>query len=71
VLHVFEVLGGDGGNGDVVDVDFLLSDEVQQQVQRSLVMLQANVQRRHNSKVSMWLVAWASGSADEAKKSSY
>ena len=45
--HVLQILGGDGGDGDVFDVDLLLADQVQQQVQRALVLLQVDVERRH------------------------
>ena len=38
-LHVFQVLLGDLRNRDVVDVDVLLANEVEQQVERSVVHL--------------------------------
>ena len=41
-----QVLRGDGGDGDVVDVDLLFADQVQQQIERPLVVLQVNVQGR-------------------------
>jgi len=41
--HVFQVLAGDPGDGDVVDVDLLLADQVEQQVERPLVGLELNV----------------------------
>ena len=45
LLHVLQVLRRDGGDGDVVDVDLLLADQVQQQVERTLVVLQVDIQR--------------------------
>ena len=36
-VEIVEVLLGDLGNGNVVDIDLLLADEVEQQVERSLV----------------------------------
>ncbi len=44
-LHVFQVLLRDGGDGDVVDVDLLLADEIEQQVQRTIVLLQVKIKR--------------------------
>ena len=44
-LHVLEILLRDGGNGDVVDVDLLLADQVEQQVERPIVLLQVKIQR--------------------------
>ena len=35
--HVLHVLGGDLGDGNVVDVDLILPDQIQQQVQRPFV----------------------------------
>ena len=47
-LHVFEVLRRDLRDGDVVDVDLLLADQVQQQVERAVVVFQVKIQRgRH------------------------
>ena len=48
-LHVLQVLGGDGGDGDVVDVDLLLADQVQQQIKRPLIVFQMKVQRRRHN----------------------
>ena len=47
LLQILQILGGDGGDGNVLDVDLLLADQVQQQVQRALVLFQVDVQRRH------------------------
>ena len=33
-LHVSQVLLGDPGNGDVVDIDLFFADQIQQQIQR-------------------------------------
>ena len=35
-LHVLQILRGDGSDGDIVDVDLLLADQIQQQIQGSL-----------------------------------
>ena len=45
-LHVLQILLRDGGDGDVVDVDLLLADQVEQQIQRPVVLLQVKIQRR-------------------------
>ena len=39
VVGVVEELAGDAGDGDVVDVDVLLADEVEQEVERAVVDL--------------------------------
>ena len=39
VVGVLEELGGDAGDGDVVDVDVLLADEVEQEVEGAVVDL--------------------------------
>jgi hypothetical protein len=39
LVDVGEKLRGDFGDGDVVDVDVLLADEVEQQVERAVVDL--------------------------------
>ena len=47
-FQVLQVLGGDGGDGDILDVDLLLADQVQQQVQRALILFQVEIEwRRH------------------------
>ncbi len=45
-LHVFQILLRDGGNGDVVDVDLLFANQVEQQVERTIVLLQVEIKRR-------------------------
>jgi len=45
LLNIVEILRRDGSDGNVVDIDLLLADKVEQQVKRTLVMLQAYVQR--------------------------
>ena len=48
LLHVFQILLRDPSDGDVVNVDLLLPDQVQQQVQRAIVLLEVKIQRgRH------------------------
>ena len=39
VVGVLEELAGDAGDGDVVDVDVLLADEVEEEVERAVVDL--------------------------------
>ena len=39
MVHVGQKLRGDFGDGDVVDVDVLLADQVEQQVERAVVDL--------------------------------
>ena len=46
LFHEFQILGSDGSDGDVFDVDLLLADQVQQQVQRSLILLQMEIEWR-------------------------
>ena len=47
-LDVFEILSGDLSDRDVVDVDLLLADQVQQQIERPIVMFQVKIERsRH------------------------
>jgi len=46
LLQVFQVLIGDGGDGDITDVDLLPADEIEQQIERTLIFFQVNVQRR-------------------------
>jgi len=43
-LHVFEILLGDGGNRDVVDVDLLLADQVEQQIERTIILFQVKIE---------------------------
>ena len=45
ILHLFQIaqiLIGDLGDGNLVDVDFLLADEMEKQVQRAFKDLQLN-----------------------------
>ena len=44
--QVVEVLFGDLGDGDVVDVDFLLADEVKEEVERPFVDFELHGRRR-------------------------
>ncbi len=43
-LHVLQILLRDGGNRDVVDVDLLFADQVQQEIERPVVLLQMKIQ---------------------------
>ncbi len=45
-VQVFQVLRGDGGDGDILDVDLLLADQIQQQIERSLILLQVKIKGR-------------------------
>ena len=45
VLHVLQILLRDGSDGDVVDIDFLLADEVEQQIERAVVLREVKIQR--------------------------
>lgn len=45
-LHVVQILLCDGGDGDVVNVDFLFTDQVEQEIERPVVLLQMKIQRR-------------------------
>src|SRR5437868_14871595 len=48
LLHVLEILRSDTGNGDVVDTNLLLANEVKQEIKRPLVLLKLEVQgERH------------------------
>jgi chromosome condensin MukBEF ATPase and DNA-binding subunit MukB len=68
LLHVSEVLRRDGGDGDVLDVDLLLADQVQQQVQRPLILLQMDIQRRrHRFHDSMGRTAHERGGCGSGK----
>ena len=42
-LEVAEIVPGDGGDGDVVDVDLLLADEEEQEVERAFEDVQADL----------------------------
>ena len=44
-LHILQVLRRNLGDGDVVDVDLLLADQVQQQVERPVVMFEVEIER--------------------------
>ena len=46
LIHEFQILRGDGRDGDVFDIDLLLADQVQQQVERSLILFQVKTERR-------------------------
>ncbi len=46
LLHEVEVLRRDLRDGDVVNVDLLLADQVEQQVERPIVMFQVKIERR-------------------------
>ena len=43
LFHVRKILRGDGGDGDVLDIDLLLANQVQQQIERPFVVLQMDV----------------------------
>ena len=46
LIEVAQILRGDGGDGDVADVDLLLANEVEQQVERPVIAVEVNVERR-------------------------
>ena len=46
LLHVRQVLGSDGRDGDVLDVDLLFADEIEQQIEGAFVVLQVDVEGR-------------------------
>ena len=47
-VHVLEVLRRDGGDRDVLDFNLLFADQVQQQIERPIVLLQMEIEwRRH------------------------
>ena len=43
LLHVIQVLGSNLSDGDVVDVDLLLADQIQQQVEGPIIVLQMEI----------------------------
>ena len=48
LIEIRQVLRGDGGDWDVLDVDLLFADQVQQQIQGALILRQVNIQRRRH-----------------------
>ena len=47
-VHVFKILRRDGRDRDVLDIDLLFADQVQQQVERPIVLRQMEIEwRRH------------------------
>jgi hypothetical protein len=46
LVHVRQVLLRNGGDWDVLDLDLLLADQVQQQVERPVILLQLEIERR-------------------------
>ena len=48
LIHVLQVLRSDGCDRDVLDIDLLSADQVQQQVQRPVILRQVEIERlRH------------------------
>ncbi len=46
LIQIGEVLRGDGRDRNIADVDLLFADQIQQQIERSVVLIEMNVQRR-------------------------
>ena len=46
LLEVAQVLRRDGGDGDVADVDLLFANEVEQQIERSVIVVEVDIQGR-------------------------
>ena len=44
-LHIFEILRCDLRDRDVIDLDFLFPDQIQQQIERAIVMFQVKIKR--------------------------
>ena len=45
-VQISEILGGDVRDGDVADIDFLAPDQVEEQVERPIVLFQMKLERR-------------------------
>ena len=46
LIEISQILRSDGGDRDVADVDLLLADQIQQQIERPVVVIEMDVQRR-------------------------
>ena len=43
LFHVLQILRGDGGDGNVLDIDLLPANQVQKQIERPFIMFQMDV----------------------------
>ena len=68
VLGVFEELAGDAGDGNVVDVDVLLADEVEEEIEGAVVDLPTITEKGKTDSSAFLLRLGGGAAADDASR---